>query len=490
MIDKKSIYPIANGVIAQYKNQEVKEYEGNPLIEALPDIIRKDQLIRCLANYPSLSEEELSMEGFLRAHLIERVYSFFQPLPIHIELEERVSRMLRQGYVWRNPFSKETVEKYYEINESMEGRDITYVTDNPSILPSVNSLSVIGVSGMGKSISVSKILNNYPQVIIHFDYKDIKYSQYQLVYLIVNTPHDGSIKGLCLDIISKFDQYLGTDYYRKVVNYSAVNKLLPMICQIARRTSLGLLVIDEIQVISKAKSGGKEQILDFFLTLVNSIGVPIMLIGTTKAMSMLQSHFRQARRFTGKGEIIFDRIEDYEQIEWALFIKALLRFNANRNGVEDHDGVSKALYFESQGIFDIAVKIYGMSQIEAINNGSEMVTPELVLQVAKSKLLTIKPAIEAIQNNNIGALLEFEDIMPLNYSSGESNCRNKELVKVIDTKTTDQIVREQVMTTKPKKKVSINELEENDLRLIVGKGISQKTSAYNILLNRGIIKQL
>ena len=36
--------------------------------------------------------------------------------------------------------------------------------------------------------------------------------------------------------------------------------------------------------------------LNFFVTLVNTIGLPVVMIGTTKAMSILQGEFRQARR--------------------------------------------------------------------------------------------------------------------------------------------------------------------------------------------------
>lgn len=488
MIDKNSIYPISNGVIAEYKNQPIPEYNGNPLIESLPNIMGRDDIIRSLANYPLISKEELSMSGSIRTHLVDRIYGLFQPLPIHIELEERISKMIRQGYIWRNPFSKEIVEKYYQIHEALVRKDITKISGNYSVIPTVNSLSIIGVSGMGKSISIGKILNTYPQVIIHSEYQGINYSQYQLVYMLVNTPHDCSIKGLCLDIISKFDQYLGTDYYRKVANYAAVNSLLPMICQISKRANLGAMIIDEIQVISKAKSGGKDSILDFFLTLVNSIGVPVILIGTNQAMSMLRSHFRQSRRFTGKGEIIFDRIESHEHNEWVLFTNSLLKFKATQKYVDDYEGISKVLYYESQGILDIAVKLYAMSQTEAIKNRSEQVTPELISSVARTNLVTVRPAIEAIRSNDIGALLDFEDIMPINYSSKNESAMKLQVTKKSKNNATDKVENNNIRNANIK--VDIDELDEEDLRLIISKGISNEMKSYNTLVRSGIVKKI
>src|SRR5690554_5363012 len=110
MINKNSIYPITNGIIAEYKNQLIPEYKGNPLIESLPNFIEIDELIRSLGNYPALSDEGLSESRLVRIHLVDRIYGLFQPLPIHTELEERRSKMIRHEYVWHNPLSKEIVE--------------------------------------------------------------------------------------------------------------------------------------------------------------------------------------------------------------------------------------------------------------------------------------------------------------------------------------------------------------------------------------------
>lgn len=77
--------------------------------------------------------------------------------------------------------------------------------------------------------------------------------------------------------------------------------LLIIMTQLVRQFQIGILVIDEIQHLSEAKGGGSDKMLNFFVTLVNTIGIPVVMIGTTKAMSILQSEFRQARRGSGQG---------------------------------------------------------------------------------------------------------------------------------------------------------------------------------------------
>lgn len=45
--------------------------------------------------------------------------------------------------------------------------------------------------------------------------------------------------------------------------------------QLANAHALGLLAIDEIQHLSRSKSGGSQEMLNFFVTMVNTIGVPL-----------------------------------------------------------------------------------------------------------------------------------------------------------------------------------------------------------------------
>jgi hypothetical protein len=102
--------------------------------------------------------------------------------------------------------------------------------------------------------------------------------------------------------------------------------------QIARLHCVGVLVIDEIQHLSLAKSGGSEKMLNFLVTLVNKIGIPVVLIGTTRAMSVLQSEFRQARRSSGhQGDLLWDRMKN--DTSWDIFISTMWKNQWTRHVV-------------------------------------------------------------------------------------------------------------------------------------------------------------
>ena len=52
---------------------------------------------------------------------------------------------------------------------------------------------IIGVSGMGKTTTVHRVLESIPQVIIHNEYKGINFTQIQVPYLKLEAPANSSI---------------------------------------------------------------------------------------------------------------------------------------------------------------------------------------------------------------------------------------------------------------------------------------------------------
>jgi len=80
--------------VAQYRDQEIERYRGNPFIEALPPILTEDQAMDLLARYPKYDEKERLLPAHLRLHMVLNVAECFVCLPVHLDLEQRFSRLL------------------------------------------------------------------------------------------------------------------------------------------------------------------------------------------------------------------------------------------------------------------------------------------------------------------------------------------------------------------------------------------------------------
>lgn len=378
---------------AEYKKQEVSDFKNNPLIEALPPILSPEESYEALCYFPPYDENEMNLPTHIRYHAIPRINKFFQPVMQHLDLEQRFSRLLRTGYVSRNPLSSEYNKALHGIND---------------IRSTASSMTLMGFSGIGKTTAIERILSLYPQVILH------KYplNLMQVVWLKLNCPHDGSLKSLCMDFFLKMDQLLGTNYMDKFGgSRNSISSMVTRMGQVAKLHCIGAIIIDEIQHLLASKDNNSEKMMNYFVTIVNEFGVPVVMIGTMRAKVILQQDFRQARRGSGQGDMVWQQMNKDD--DWDLLIESLWEYQWLKYKVDLTDELNEALYEESQGIVDIAVKLFALAQGRAIETGQESITPNTIRQVAKDDLKLVQPMLNALRNGHLSELEKYADIMPM-----------------------------------------------------------------------------
>lgn len=487
---------------ANYQDPQIPNYRGNPLIEALPTILTQDETAERLAKYPDYNKEQISLPAHLRLHLIQDALQFFAPLPVHFDLEQRFSRMIRVGYRARNPaingFWKEVQTRVQSLKISGQSTRST-----------ATGFTIVGISGIGKTTSVEAILSLYPQIIIHNQYYENNFSFTQIVWLKLECPFDGSIKGLCLIFFQAVDDLLGTRYYE---NYASgrktVDELLPRMALVASLHSIGVLVIDEIQHLSQAKSGGSSKMLNFFVQLINTIGLPVVLVGTYKAISVLSGEFRQIRRGTGQGDLVWDRMKKDDTWDW--FLECLWGYQYVQHRSKLIPELSDALYDVSQGITDFAVKVYMLTQIRAIATGEETVTARGIRLAAHESLRMANPILQALRTGDIRTLHSVEDVHPIDLDSFvyeaekkvnnteqfQSLSKTKRVSSLEESLSTEEISQLETVTkpveTPPKTPItrSKKNLAADSLPVIAALGEKQKLTAYEALKKAGLIRSV
>lgn len=180
---------------------------------------------------------------------------------------------------------------------------------------------------------------------------------------------------------------------------------------LASMYGIGVLVIDEIQHLLHSKND-QEEMLNFFVTLSNTVGIPTVLIGTSKAQKLFKGNFRQARRAASEA-VIWDRMaEDSE--EWEFFLETLWELQCLKTQSKLTEETKKAFYYECQGITSVAVNLFILAQERALfdeDNPNEIITPKVLKKTAKDDMQMIQPMMTAIQKNNLAEMTKYEDIM-------------------------------------------------------------------------------
>lgn len=414
------------------------ELQANPFTRVLgrpPDLHERFELLDRRAPY---DPSERNLPHTERKYAVLRLLEVSVPVQRQVELVERINMMIRQGYKARDP-ARGWHRRQFQASASalatmMSARRQKGAAPSPSPssteddllckevetvrakLPALDSagahgLALIGVPGMGKSTTTGIALDGIPQVVV----PDTDYYLKQLVWLKIDCPAAPTRRQFCYAAFAAIDLALGTDYTTTLFNKKdSAAVMVGRLQNIVVLHAVGLIVIDEIQNVAHSPEDSKT-FIDFFVSLVNCLGVPLMLIGTAEARPLLDGAFRLARRSAGIGQPNWDRLQQGE--EWDDWLAEMWGYQWTNEPITLTPEISAAIYNESQGVIDIAVKLLILAQLRAISRG-EVGLPEtldagMFKTIVEDELALAKPLLEALREDRFEVLSTIPDLVPL-----------------------------------------------------------------------------
>jgi hypothetical protein len=409
-LDESPVIFKGREVNADYNEPELPEFAGNPLLEALPWMLEQSDVARKLTYNADYAESDRLASPRLRSLMTGRIGRFFEPLPKHLELEDAISCILREGYIYRNPIKFD----YEDLHrKALKTRD--EISKRQYIPPRRKmrlSFALPGISGIGKTSAIEAILCLYPQIINHGMYKARRLTLKQLVWLKIDCPPGGSTRGLCLNFFQAIDSLYGTHHYQTYGKSGRASKddMLPWMAYLCGLYHIGMLIIDEIQNLTKAPSGGSEEMLNFFTSLSNNIGVPIVVVGTYSALSLLNKKMAQARRSSGPGHDIWSNMP--KDSTWDLFMEAMWTYQFTNVSTPLSNQLNQLFHFHTCGIPDLATKLYIQTQKRLIGSDDERITPEIIAKTANEKFTMLHKYLDALRGNKPKAMEDLDEIYP------------------------------------------------------------------------------
>lgn len=410
MVNQQALSP--GCVQANYTPQRLPQYKGNSMIEALPPTPSDEALFELFTLRPDFEPEQRSWSPEERLQMLGTLNRFLVPLKRHIELARALDVMLRSGYVGRMPRTPDFARRCQAIyNAQMQGA--TYRPTSPDFTSQLSAL-LMGPSGLGKTTVVKQWFSQFPEVIYHPET-----NTYQVTRLHIEMPSDGSsIKGLAHAILHKMDALIpGANYFEDYAKggRTGADSLMRGVARVLNMHFVGFIVADEIQNLANSRKG-KQTVMTELVSACNDLGVPILFVGTNKAAKVFSLDFRQSRRASGQGITAWSRLSteaDGEGMnEWFEFLQTLWTYQWVVNPVPLDAQFVELLYHYSQGVIDLAIKLFASSQARAILDGSERLTPELLADVYKNEFTLMHPMLEALRDNDVERLAQYEDVAP------------------------------------------------------------------------------
>ena len=366
-----------------HEKNDIVEFVGNPLIATLPDGINQKQLLVSLMKLGPYREEDRRLDSDVRLELLSRIGSLHIPYSSDLFIARSIARCITWGYITRNPvpFSV-TEEVLQECGISVSDNLRNYL--NGAVFP-INGFSVLGISGVGKSSSVLNALRQYPQVYDHQEYHGFPFHCAQLVWLKVDCPGDGSPKGLCAAILQQVDAVLGTSYSSEIPGRISRDALTARVSHCLSSHHLGILVIDDIQNLVSTKTTTSLDMLSFLIYLMETLAIPVIMVGTPKVLPLFQKEFQLAKRATGDGTVRMELFQENSK-EWNRFIQGIWIYQYTAKVVPLNDAMKHAFYTESVGNPFLCALLYKLVQDDAITSGEETFGIVDVSKVAQEKL--------------------------------------------------------------------------------------------------------
>lgn len=333
----------------------------------MPHMLTGIRLKEALRIQPEYSESIRNATESERLIALQDLYSVYIPTKMSREIYSKLYLALLRSMSKKHSLT--AVRQFSENQKIIKGKEFS------SIIGGSDSFTIIGDSGIGKSATVSRIID----IISGQRVIDLPNSMRIIPCVQVQTPADCSVKGLLFEVLRKVDEVLDTRYHYNATRVgSTIDMLIGSISTVALN-HIGLLVVDEIQNVVNSKNGAV--VVGMLTQLINNSGISICMVGTPKSALFFRQEMMLARRSLGLsyGPFSFDDT-------FTSFCEELFRYQYVQNKASLDSVILQWLYNHSRGNASIVVSLLHDAQETAILDGSEELNIVSLEKAYKSRL--------------------------------------------------------------------------------------------------------
>ena len=397
--------------VTQYYPAKNTDFLKNPLVEAWPPL-NAGHISALMLSDVQFSDTERSHSADLRLQYVHRLMNFFLPLDSQAEFAQKLWTLICTGYQARSPVTSCNTDAFNSLCASIK-RDAIPPSTLGHFRDSMWSAFLIGTPGAGKTSTALALLRRLSNDLMHHS----RYGQlYQCLYIHVQAPKRGGGKAIAELIFGRLMEEaakagLPLPYARtKPKTLAAFEEAIRLL---VKKLNLGILILDELQHLYAGTGKMDEEAMKFLTGVVNRLEIPVLFIGTWECMALLGLETRLSRRVTSPVTAFFKRM-DYDE-NFTIFVKALMRFQFTEKPVEVDTEMIRIIYFHTQGIQDLVIKLVVMCQVEAILTCEEEITADLIETVGSNHMAVISPAVRMLREGRKEDDPDLWDLEPTDF---------------------------------------------------------------------------
>ena len=333
----------------------------------MPPMLTGSKLDKALRIKPEYSELIRKATEAERLIALQDLYSVYIPTDMSREIYSKLYLTLLRSMSKKQSLT--AIRQFSENQKIIKGKEYS------SIIGGSDSFTIIGDSGIGKSATVSRVIDMISgQSVI-----DLPNSMRIIPCVQVQTPADCSVKGLLFEVLRKVDEILDTRYHYHATRVGSTTDMLIGSVSTVALNHIGLLIVDEIQNVVNSKNGAV--VVGMFTQLINNAGISICMVGAPKSALFFRQEMMLARRSLGLSYGPFS----YDDI-FTGFCEELFQYQYVQQKASLDEGMLQWLYNHSHGNASIVVSLIHDAQEIAILDGSEVLSIVSLEKAYKSRL--------------------------------------------------------------------------------------------------------
>jgi AAA domain len=384
MIEINRYFPAAN-----------VDYRKNPFIEAWPPLDR-DAISALMISKIEFSPAERTHSPDLRIQYAHRLMDFFLPLDPQVDFNQKLWALICAGYKARDPSRSSTTASFDQLCDSI-AQDRIAPSEVAHFRDSIWTAFLIGTPGTGKTSTPIALLRRLAgDLLHHMQWGEL----FQSLFVHVQAPKRGRGKSLAEAVYGKLKaeaQKVGLPLpYVTGKKPKTLHEFEEAIDVFVRKLNLGLLILDELQHLYAGTGDMDQDAMKFLTGFVSRLNIPVLFVGTWECAALLGLEMRLGRRVTGPTTSVFRRMQFDE--DFGVFVQTLLNYQFTTKVVETTPEMVERIYYHTQGVADLVVKLTVMCQVEAILTGDEEITVALIDEIGSNHMGIIAPAIRMMRD--------------------------------------------------------------------------------------------